>query len=111
MQDLLIIGLVLLAPIIFVTLLNLIHKYFINNMWSCAKHGETYPIYGACGVCRQESYFDSSSGTAYFNKRISNLIDEIIEIKNILKEAGIIVTPPKNISVPDPRGYSVNKIK
>jgi hypothetical protein len=28
MQDLLIIGLVLLAPIIFVTLLNLIHKYF-----------------------------------------------------------------------------------
>jgi hypothetical protein len=33
------------------------------------------------------------------------------ELKNILKEAGIIVTPPKNISIPDPRGYSVNKIK
>jgi hypothetical protein len=36
---------------------------------------------------------------------------DIDEIKDILKEAGIIVTPPKNISVPDPRGYSVNKIK
>lgn len=36
---------------------------------------------------------------------------DIEELKNILKEAGIIVTPPKNISVPDPRGYSVNKIK
>jgi hypothetical protein len=36
---------------------------------------------------------------------------EVEELKNILKEAGIIVTPPKNISIPDPRGYSVNKIK
>jgi hypothetical protein len=37
--------------------------------------------------------------------------DEIRELRDILKEAGILVTPPKNISVPDPRGYSVNKIK
>ena len=36
---------------------------------------------------------------------------QIIEIFDILKEAGIIIKPPTNISVPDPRGYSVKKVK
>lgn len=36
---------------------------------------------------------------------------EIDELKSILKEAGIIIEPPKNIEVPDPRGYSVKKVK
>lgn len=36
---------------------------------------------------------------------------DIDEIKSILKEAGIIIEPPKNIEVPDPRGYSVKKVK
>lgn len=35
----------------------------------------------------------------------------ICELKSILKEAGIIIEPPKNIEVPDPRGYSVKKVK
>jgi len=36
---------------------------------------------------------------------------DIVEIKSILKEAGIVIRPPKNIEVPDPRGYSIKKVK
>lgn len=36
---------------------------------------------------------------------------DIDELKSILKEAGIIIKTPANISVPDPRGYSVKKVK
>ena len=35
----------------------------------------------------------------------------IIKLEFILKEAGIIIEPPKNIEVPDPRGYSIKKVK
>ena len=54
------------------------------------------------------SEIPNSFGNHYDFKEVSSKID-ILE--NILKEAGIMVTPPKNISIPDPRGYSVNKIK
>lgn len=36
---------------------------------------------------------------------------DIDELKSILKEAGIIIDPPHNIEVPDPRGYSIKKVK
>lgn len=38
-------------------------------------------------------------------------IKQVDEIYDILKEAGIIIDPPHNIEVPDPRGYSVKKVK
>lgn len=45
-----------------------------------------------------------------FGKK-SLFFKELNELKSILKEAGIIIEPPANISVPDPKGYSVKKVK
>ena len=53
--------------------------------------------------------------TAYLDSITRNnfyyLDEKINNYKSILKEAGIIIEPPTNISVPDPRGYSVKKVK
>ena len=54
---------------------------------------------------------NDSDRIKFLEKKVEVLESEIKEFKDILKEAGVIITPPKNISIPDPRGYSVNKIK
>lgn len=56
-----------------------------------------------------------SDEVTYLEEKAPNnfiyLLNKIQNLESILKEAGIIIKTPANISVPDPRGYSVKKVK
>ena len=67
------------------------------------------------GSVQRQTINDLGEKFEYLNleldRRYNYFADYNNELKSILKEAGIIIEPPAHISVPDPRGYSVKKIR
>lgn len=67
------------------------------------------------GIFQRQRIDTLSDKVTYLESKAPNnftyLLNRIQKLEYILKEAGIIIEPPTNISVPDPRGYSVKKVK
>ena len=67
------------------------------------------------GIFQRQRIDTLSDKVTYLESKAPNnfiyLLNKIQNLESILKEAGIIIEPPTNISVPDPRGYSVKKVK